>query len=78
MPHSIEDLRHVQINSSPLLPIDIKITIYKYNKVKCIKSLTNAASDGEMGAGKSLTIAHLLHYAHENGFLIVHVPWGKF
>lgn len=30
---------------------------------------------GEMGAGKSLTIAHLLHYAHENGFLIVHVPW---
>ncbi|CAH0724514.1 unnamed protein product, partial [Brenthis ino] len=30
---------------------------------------------GELGAGKSLTIAHLLHYAHENNFLIVHVPW---
>ncbi|CAH2049905.1 unnamed protein product, partial [Iphiclides podalirius] len=30
---------------------------------------------GEKGTGKSLTIAHLLHYAHDAGFLIVHVPW---
>ncbi|XP_068626414.1 small ribosomal subunit protein mS29 [Battus philenor] len=30
---------------------------------------------GEKGTGKSLTIAHLVHYAHEDGFLIVHVPW---
>ncbi|XP_026320162.1 28S ribosomal protein S29, mitochondrial isoform X2 [Hyposmocoma kahamanoa] len=30
---------------------------------------------GEKGTGKSLTMAHLLHYAHEEGFLIVHVPW---
>ncbi|XP_041975293.1 28S ribosomal protein S29, mitochondrial [Aricia agestis] len=30
---------------------------------------------GEKGAGKSLTMAHLLHYAHSEGFLIVHVPW---
>lgn len=30
---------------------------------------------GEKGSGKSLTVAHLLHYAHEAGFLIVHVPW---
>ncbi|XP_030029150.2 28S ribosomal protein S29, mitochondrial [Manduca sexta] len=30
---------------------------------------------GEKGVGKSLTIAHLLHYAHENGYLIAHVPW---
>ncbi|XP_049883807.1 28S ribosomal protein S29, mitochondrial [Pectinophora gossypiella] len=30
---------------------------------------------GEKGTGKSLTLAHLLHYAHEQGFLIVHVPW---
>lgn len=34
-------------------------------------------SDGENGSGKSLTLAHLLHYAHEQGFLIVHVPWGE-
>ncbi|KAL0851577.1 hypothetical protein ABMA28_007359 [Loxostege sticticalis] len=30
---------------------------------------------GEKGTGKSLTMAHLLHYAHEDGYLIVHVPW---
>ncbi|KAI5631324.1 mitochondrial ribosomal death-associated protein 3 domain-containing protein [Phthorimaea operculella] len=30
---------------------------------------------GEQGTGKSLTLAHLLHYAHEDGYLIVHVPW---
>lgn len=46
-----------------------------FNKI--VFALTNIKSDGEMGAGKSLTMAHLLHYAHENNFLIVHVPWGK-
>uniref|UniRef100_A0A2A4JMM5 Small ribosomal subunit protein mS29 n=1 Tax=Heliothis virescens TaxID=7102 RepID=A0A2A4JMM5_HELVI len=30
---------------------------------------------GEKGTGKSITMAHLLHYAHEEGYLIVHVPW---
>ncbi|KAH9631623.1 hypothetical protein HF086_006615 [Spodoptera exigua] len=30
---------------------------------------------GEKGSGKSLTLAHVLHYAHEDGYLIVHVPW---
>lgn len=30
---------------------------------------------GEKGTGKSLIMAHLLHFAHEDGFLIVHVPW---
>lgn len=34
--------------------------------------------DGEKGTGKSITLAHLLHYAHEEGFLIVHVPWGEY
>ncbi|KAL4713943.1 hypothetical protein ACJJTC_015597 [Scirpophaga incertulas] len=30
---------------------------------------------GEKGSGKSLTMAHLLHFANEEGFLIIHVPW---
>lgn len=30
---------------------------------------------GEIGTGKSITMAHLLHYIHEEGYLIVHVPW---
>lgn len=38
----------------------------------------NVHADGEKGVGKSITMAHLLHYAHEQGYLIVHIPWGKF
>ncbi|KAK7790668.1 hypothetical protein R5R35_002443 [Gryllus longicercus] len=30
---------------------------------------------GERGAGKSLTLAHILHYALNSGHLIIHVPW---
>lgn len=30
---------------------------------------------GKKGSGKSLTMAHALHYAHKSGFLLVHVPW---
>lgn len=30
---------------------------------------------GENGTGKSMTMAHLLHYGHVNDFLLVHVPW---
>lgn len=30
---------------------------------------------GDNGVGKSLTMAHVIHYGHQNGFLLVHVPW---
>jgi small subunit ribosomal protein S29 len=30
---------------------------------------------GENGSGKSMTMAHLLHYGYVNNFLLVHVPW---
>lgn len=30
---------------------------------------------GEDGCGKSLTLAHVLHYGFQNEFLLVHVPW---
>lgn len=30
---------------------------------------------GKKGSGKSLILAHLVHYAYENKFLLVHVPW---
>lgn len=30
---------------------------------------------GKMGTGKSLTLAHVIHYAFNAGFLVVHVPW---
>lgn len=30
---------------------------------------------GKNGVGKSMTLAHVLHYGHENDFILVHVPW---
>lgn len=30
---------------------------------------------GDLGTGKSMTMAHLLHYGYVNEFLLVHVPW---
>ncbi|XP_044764137.1 28S ribosomal protein S29, mitochondrial [Coccinella septempunctata] len=30
---------------------------------------------GVMGSGRSLSLAHIIHYGHKNGFLLVHVPW---
>ncbi|KFB38339.1 hypothetical protein ZHAS_00005692 [Anopheles sinensis] len=30
---------------------------------------------GEDGAGKSLTLAHLLHYGYQQQYVLVHVPW---
>jgi len=30
---------------------------------------------GKNGVGKSVTLAHVLHYGHENDFILVHVPW---
>ncbi|XP_067640160.1 small ribosomal subunit protein mS29 [Eurosta solidaginis] len=30
---------------------------------------------GENGTGKTLTMAHALHYGLQNNFLLVHVPW---
>jgi small subunit ribosomal protein S29 len=31
---------------------------------------------GERGTGKTMTIAHLLHYGYENGYCLVHVPYA--
>lgn len=30
---------------------------------------------GKKGSGRSLSMAHILHYAYKKGFLIVHLPW---
>lgn len=30
---------------------------------------------GRDGVGRSLTMAHILHYGHVNDFLLVHIPW---
>lgn len=33
--------------------------------------------DGETGSGKSLSLAHILHYAYSSKFILYHVPYGK-
>ncbi|CAG9824764.1 unnamed protein product [Phaedon cochleariae] len=30
---------------------------------------------GRKGSGKTVSLAHILHYAFQEGFLIVHIPW---
>lgn len=49
--------------------------------INCIKSLdftmpcVRFVLYGKKGTGKSLTMAHMLHYGFNTGFLLVHVPW---
>ncbi|XP_018567676.1 28S ribosomal protein S29, mitochondrial [Anoplophora glabripennis] len=49
--------------------------------INCIKSIDFSKPAvrfvlyGEMGSGKSLSLAHVIHYCFRNNFLIVHVPW---
>lgn len=38
---------------------------------------TNFCIDGNTGTGKSLSLAHILHYGSTAGFILVHVPWGE-
>lgn len=33
--------------------------------------------DGQTGSGKSLSLAHILHYAHNSKFILYHIPYGK-
>lgn len=32
---------------------------------------------GQYGTGKTITLSQLVHYGHDEGFVIVHVPSGK-
>lgn len=49
--------------------------------INCIKTLdltkpcVRFVLYGKMGTGKSLTMAHVLHYGFNTGFLLIHVPW---
>nr|CAG4643947.1 EOG090X05V1 [Lepidurus arcticus] len=33
---------------------------------------------GEFGSGKSISLAHILHYGHSSGYILVHVPWIQY
>lgn len=49
--------------------------------MKCIRNVDHSKPCvrfvlyGKKGSGKSLTLAHLLHYGLNSGYLLVHVPW---
>lgn len=34
--------------------------------------------DGQEGSGKSLSLAHILHYAYISKFILFHIPYGKY
>ncbi|CAH0545758.1 unnamed protein product [Brassicogethes aeneus] len=49
--------------------------------IECLKNIDYAKPAvrfviyGKKGSGKSLSMAHILHYANRSNFLVVHVPW---
>lgn len=45
------------------------------NKTDYTKPVNRFVFYGELGAGKSVQLLHLLHYGYVNDFIIVHVPW---
>lgn len=45
------------------------------NKTDYTKPINRFVFYGELGAGKSTQLLHLIHYGHVNDFVIVHVPW---
>lgn len=45
------------------------------NKLDTKKPVNRFVFYGELGAGKSTQLLHLLHYGHVNDFIVVHVPW---
>ncbi|GJQ78999.1 mRpS29 [Trypoxylus dichotomus] len=45
------------------------------NAIDYSKPVVRFVLYGNKGSGKSLTLAHILHYGHANKFLLVHVPW---
>jgi hypothetical protein len=51
---------------------------HAFNNVnKPFISITPLIADGKTGVGKSLSLAHIVHYGSSAGFVLVHVPWGK-
>lgn len=45
------------------------------NNIDLSKPAVRFVLYGKKGSGKSLSMAHVLHYAFKKGFLIVHLPW---
>lgn len=45
------------------------------NKTDYTKPINRFVFYGELGAGKSMQLLHLIHYGQANDFIIVHVPW---
>lgn len=63
-------------NESCLMIRNPAIEVINYIKnTDFTKPIVRYVLYGELGTGKSLSMAHLLHYGYENGFLLIHVPW---
>lgn len=50
--------------------------IHSLNNVDYNKPAYKFVVYGVNGSGRSLSLAHIVHYGHKKGFLLVHVPWA--
>ena len=48
----------------------LKMTNYNHPPVRYVLY-------GTRGSGKTMTLCHVIHYCHNQGWLIVHVPCGE-
>ncbi|XP_026481003.1 28S ribosomal protein S29, mitochondrial-like isoform X1 [Ctenocephalides felis] len=63
-------------NEACLMVREPTIEIMEYmEKMNYSKPALRFVMYGKLGCGKSLALAHLIHYAYEKKFIIVHVPW---
>lgn len=63
-------------NETCLMVREPALEVINYlKKVDYTKPAIRFVLYGPIGSGKTLSLAHVLHYAHKKGFLLVHVPW---
>ncbi|KAK3923129.1 28S ribosomal protein S29, mitochondrial [Frankliniella fusca] len=75
LPRKFDDLTHVFTETSimvrkPFLEIKDYVQRIDFNR-----PTVRIVLYGETGLGKSMTLAHVVHYGFNAGFLLVHVPW---
>lgn len=69
-----DDLKAFTEMSLMIRPSAVEVINY-LNNTDYTKPVNRFVFYGELGAGKSTQLLHLLHYGFVNDFIIVHVPW---
>ncbi|KAE8752602.1 hypothetical protein FOCC_FOCC000724 [Frankliniella occidentalis] len=75
LPKKFDELTHVFTETSIMVRkpfLEIKDYV---KKIDFNRPAVRFVLYGETGQGKSMTLAHVVHYGFNAGFLLVHVPW---